>query len=183
MKARMFVWLMAGLFAGLTCFQDLRAEDQGKFTAEKIDAGSVPEAVKKSQESYFPDAKVAQWKKNALVTKQGKAFTQYEAVFMYEKRQLASARYEPDGKGKLLAVLSGEPGLPQAVKEAAKAMQPEFTVKGGLLLRVLSSGKEGYRVTAQKGVQRLYLWLDASGKELSQDYIAEAVKNLWGLNN
>ncbi len=101
---------------------------------------------------------------------------------MHEKKQLARAFYAEDGSVKYSNVFYGVKGMPEAVKTGATKLHPDFKIVSAGYTKILSSQKEGYQVNLPKGTQKVELWLDAQGNELSKEYIAEAFKDLWSLD-
>lgn len=181
MNTPFFKFLLFTLFCAIVPALGFSQDNQGKYTSENIDASLVPDAVKAAQEGYFPGWAVSQWKKNTLVTKEGATFYQFEAWYLYEKKQIAKAHYGEDGKGQFNQVFYGAAGLPVAVKNGAAKLYPGYTITTAQFLRVFSSNREGYKVNLKKGTQKVEIWLDKNGAELNQAYINQALKDLWGV--
>lgn len=179
LKIRAMALLM---FVSLSFSYSFAQTDQGKFTSENIATAAVPASVKASQESYFPGIPVNQWKKNTLVAKNGQTFVQYEAWYTHQKKQLAKAHYGEDGKGQSVTIYYGAPGTPKSVKDGVSKLYPGFKLVSSTYVRILSSGKEGYNVRVQKSTQKVEVWVDTNGNEVSEEYFGEALKDLWGLN-
>lgn len=158
-----------------------REKGETQLKSGKIEEAQVPAAVLASHQSYYPNEPVNRWQRNVWTNKEGKTNVQYVAWYTHNKKQMAKAHYNEDGRGQYGAIYYGASGVPAPVKNAASQKYPNFKLGVTEFYRVLSTGKEGYKVNLRKGTQKAEIWLDAQGNELTPDYIGEALKDLWNI--
>ncbi len=143
---------------------------QINFSVKAIPADQVPEAVISAQSGYFPGLSVLNWEKQT-VSGPNESGSRYVASFNEANKTLTRARYFESGVG--ITATTYHPGnqLPTVVKEAAAANYSDYSLMSGEKLLLLPKDKYIYRIRLRKGVKKLVVYLDKTGKELSKDHI------------
>lgn len=156
---------------GVSAFAQPQSKGRGPHTLnfEKVEAANVPAAITSSFESSFTGATAVRWEKH---TAQGKrTYVKYVAVFT-EGGVRSRARYKDDGTTLSSSKYYGAVKLPENIKAAAKAKNPDFIVMGGEEITT-RNGKTFYRVRSRKGPSKLIQYFDADGNEISKDKAPE----------
>ena len=139
-----------------------------------VQASDVPEAVRKTFTEKFPGVTVTRWERRNVSNKKGTSVTRYIAVFTQEGLS-ARARFADNGTA-LSSSRYFNPGkAPEPVQVAAKRYEG-FSLTGGEEIRTGKEGKLFYRVRFRKGAQKLVVFLDDTGAEVTRDKAPEELK-------
>lgn len=65
--------------------------------------------------------------------------------------------------------------LPQAIQDAAKTNYTGYTLTSGEQITVLPTGVIYYRIQLRKGAQKLVVYVDANGQEITKDNLPKTV--------
>lgn len=139
-----------------------------------IDASEVPEAVKASQEQYFPNMPVRQWKKQEHQNART-ARVQYLAVFNYEGKN-TRARYQANGQG-LTSYTNYRPqALPAAIVQTLSTDYPGYKPTGAALVSTLANEWEAFHIRLRKGGQQLSFWLTPEGTLINPSDLPQQIE-------
>lgn len=150
------------------------AHAQVGVTVKAVNADDVPAAVITSQASYYPSVNVNVWEHQTAKGKNNSA-ERYIANFQ-NNGQKARARYYPSGAGTTATTYYPGSQLPTAIQEAAAINYAGYTLNSGEQIAVLSTSDIFYRLRLRKGAQKLVVYTDANGNEVSPDELSEEVK-------
>lgn len=152
----------------------LVAQAQVGVSVQAINADDVPAAVISSQASYFPAVNVNVWKQQTA-SGQSKSVSRYIANFQ-NNGQKARARYYPNGAGTTATTYYSSSQLPAAIQEAAAASYDGYTLESGEQIVTLPTSDIFYRLRLRKGAQKLVVYTDENGTEVSLDDLPEVMK-------
>lgn len=138
-----------------------------------VQESEVPAAVVSAQNGFFSGVTVNRWEKYTTTAKD-KSKDRYVAIFLVEG-QNTRARYTYQGKGISATTYYSGKKLPQAIQDAAAANYAGYTLLSGEMIKSLESGKSVFRIRLRKGVQKLVVYVDANGKEVSKDSLPSTV--------
>lgn len=141
---------------------------------QKIDADEVPAAVIASQASNFPAATVTVWEKQSA-TGRKRSGERYVASFN-NNGQAARAKYAKNGIGSTAITFYDGEQLPAVIQEAAATNYDGYTLNSGEQIQVLSTKDIFYRLRLRKGAQKLVVYVDATGNEVSKEEVTEEVE-------
>jgi len=161
--------MKTSFFAVLFTFVAFVASAQATLTVQRIDASAVPQAVLSAQAGYFPDVTVTFWEKQTAAGKE-KSGDRYVANFDQTR-----ARYYANGTGTTATTYLAARQLPQAIQDAATANYAGYTLESGEQIKLLSKGTVFYRIRLRKGAQKLVIYVDANGQELSKNNLPKDV--------
>ncbi len=164
-NAVLFLFFVATVFV---------ANAQATFTVQKVDASAVPQAVRDAQEKFFAGITVTYWEKQTASAK-NKSGDRYVANFKKDG-QNTRARYYTNGTGISATSYYTAKQLPQAIQDAAKTNYAAYTLTSGEQIQLLNQSKSFYRIRLRKGAQKLVVYVDGNGKELSKDSVPTEVK-------
>ncbi len=151
-----------------------QAQVQVQGTIQKIDADDVPAAVLTSQASNFPGVNVNVWEHQDAKGANNSA-ERYIANFQ-NNGQKARARYYPSGVGTTATTYYSSSQLPAAIQEAASTNYSAYTLSSGEQIVTLSTSDVYYRLRLRKGAQKLVVYTDETGTEVSLDDLPEVMK-------
>lgn len=140
-------------------------------TVQPVNADDVPAAVISSQASYFPGINVNVWEKQT-VEGQSESAERYIANFQNDG-QKARARYYTNGVGTTATTYFSGSQLPTAIQDAAAANYSGYTLESGEQIITLPTDDVFYRLRLRKGAQKLAVYTDESGNEVSADNLPE----------
>ena len=150
------------------------AHAQVGVTVKAVNADDVPAAVITSQASYFPGANVNVWEQQTANGKNNSA-ERYIANFQ-NSGQKARARYYTNGTGTTATTYFSGSQLPAAIQDTAATNYPEYTLVSGEQIITLPTDDIFYRLRLRKGAQKLVVYTDESGNEVSPDELSEEVE-------
>lgn len=150
------------------------AHAQVGVTVQAVSADDVPAAVITSQASYFPGVNVNVWEQQTARGKNNSA-ERYIANFQ-NNGQKARARYYPSGVGTTATTYYRGSQLPAAIQEAAAANYDGYTLNSGEQIVTLPTSDIYYRLRLRKGLQKLVVYTDANGNEVSPDELSEEIE-------
>ncbi len=154
------------IFAMFITLTGLQA--QAGLKVQKVDASEVPQAVLDAQAKYFSGIAVNLWEKQSGSVRE-RSGERFVANFQYEG-QKARARYYPNGTaGTATSYYLTAKELPQVIQDAAAANYPGYQLNTGEKVTALTQAKTVFRLRLRKGAQKLVVYVDESGKELSKD--------------
>ena len=131
----------------------------------------VPAAVKASQEQYFPGVAVRSWRMLSASVTQGSG-TVYVSVFT-ENQTNTHAQYTAAGQG-IAAITQYAPNaLPTGIQQALSTTYADYKLTGAALVKALPTGTSAYRLRLRKAAQKLTVWVDENGKEVSGNQIPD----------
>jgi len=142
-------------------------------SVQAVNADDVPAAVISSQASYFPGINVNVWEKQT-VRGQSKSVERYIANFQ-NSGQKARARYYTNGVGTTATTYFSGSQLPTAIQDAAAANYSDYTLESGEQIIALPKDDVFYRLRLRKGAQKLVVYTDESGNEVSGDNLPEVM--------
>jgi hypothetical protein len=150
------------------------AQAQVGVTVQSVNADDVPAAVISSQASYFPGVNVNVWEQQ---TAKGpnKSAERYIANFQ-NNGQKARARYYPGGMGTTATTYYSSSQLPTAIQEAAATNYEGYTLNSGEQIVILPTSDIFYRLRLRKGPQKLVVYTDETGTEISPDDLPEVMQ-------
>lgn len=151
------------------CISSLITAQSYSYSITVVDASAVPSVVTSAQETYFPGVSVTRWEKHTTTGKD-KSKDRYVAAFN-DNGQKARARYTYQGKAISATTYYAGSQLPQAIQDAATTNYPGYKLMSGEKTVALTSSKEVYRIRLRKGAQKLVVYVDANGKEISKNQI------------
>lgn len=143
-------------------------------TVQAINANDVPAAVISSQATYFPGVNVNVWEQQTA-NGQSNSASRYIANFQ-NNGQKARARYYPSGVGTTATTYYSSSQLPAAIQEAAATNYEGYTLGSGEQVVVLATNDIYYRLRLRKGAQKLVVYTDENGKQVSLDDLPEVMK-------
>lgn len=163
------------VFTLLVCLSGT-AFAQINFNVQAIQPEEVPEAVKTAQSGYFPGLAVNLWEKQTASGAE-QSGSRYVASFKDGSNQTIRARYLNDGTGVSATTyyLSGTK-LPSVIQSAATQDYPNYTLRSGEKLQLLATGKIVFRLRLRKGAQKLVVYVDSNGDEVSKNQIPTEVQ-------
>ena len=150
------------------------AEAQVGVTVQSVNADDVPAAVISSQASYFPGVNVNVWEQQTA-NGRDKSGHRYIANFQ-NNGQKARARYYPSGMGTTATTYYSSSQLPTAIQEAAATNYEGYTLNSGEQMVILPTSDIFYRLRLRKGAQKLVVYTDETGAEVSLDDLPEVMK-------
>ncbi len=150
------------------------AQAQVGVTVQTIDADNVPAAVISSQATYFPGVNVNVWEQQTA-NGQSKSADRYIANFQ-NNGQKARARYYPSGAGTTATTYYGGSQLPAEIQEAVATNYEGYTLGSGEQIVTLPTSDLYYRLRLRKGAQKLVVYTDENGQEVSLDELPEVMK-------
>ncbi len=150
------------------------AQAQVGVTIQAIDADDVPAAVISSQATYFPGVNVNVWEQQ-IAKGQSKSANRYIANFQ-NNSQKARARYYPSGVGTTATTYYSSSQLPAEIQEAAATNYDGYTLNSGEQIVALPTNDIYYRLRLRKGAQKLVVYTDQNGNEVSLDELPEVMK-------
>jgi hypothetical protein len=136
---------------------------------QKVDASAVPSAVINAQAGYFSGVTVKYWEKQTGSAKD-KSGDRYIANFDQTR-----ARYYSNGTGGTATTYYAAKQLPQAIQDAAAANYAGYALISGERVVVLATSSEVYRIQLRKGAQKLVVYVDANGQEISKSSLPKEV--------
>ena len=149
------------------------AQAQLSGSVQTINADDVPAAVISSQATYFPGINVSVWEKQS-VNSPKKNQDRYIANFR-NNGQKARAKYHQNGTGTTATTFYEGSKLPTTIKDAAASNYGAYTLTSGEQITLLQKGEIYYRLRLRKGAQKLVVYVDENGNELSQQEVPEEV--------
>ena len=138
---------------------------QAGASVQKVDASEVPQAVLDAQNQYFPGITVNFWEKQSASFRD-KSGARYVANFQ-NNGQKTKARYYSNGTGGTATAYHVAKELPQAIQNAAASNYPNYKLLSGEQITALAKSKSAFRLRLRNGAQRLVVFVDANGNELS----------------
>ncbi len=149
------------------------AQAQIGVTIQAINADDVPAAVITSQANFFPNVNVNVWEKQTANGKNASG-ERYIANFQ-NNGQKARARYYPHGQGTTAVTYYISSELPTEIQEAAATAYEGYSLNSGEQITLLETSDVYYRLRLRKGAQKLVVYVDENGEELSIDEVPEIV--------
>lgn len=147
---------------------------QAGWSTSKVNAASVPQEVVSAQSTEFPGTSVTLWEKQTTTGDQGNSSVRYVANFMLSGAK-TRARYSNTGQSLWATSYLTASQLPAAIVNAVKTNYSGYTLASGEKIMNKSKNQTIYRVRARKKAQKLVLYLDESGNEVSKNQVpAEA---------
>jgi hypothetical protein len=146
-----------------------------KATVEKVDASTVPQVVKDAFANDFSGASATSWEKQSGTNANNKSVEKYVATFQLNGVKSRS-RYQTNGTGLSATTYMTAAQLPQAVQDACKTNYVGFTLGSGEKIQSLKTDKFVYRARLRKGSQKLVVYMDETGKEVTKDKIPADIK-------
>lgn len=140
---------------------------------QTVDADDVPAAVISSQANYFPGVKVNVWEKQTAKGRNNSG-ERYVANFQ-NNGQKARARYYANGRGSTAVTYFGGSQLPTELQEVAASNYAAYTLTSGEQIISLPSSDTFYRLRLRNGAQKLVVYTDENGNELSGNEVPEEV--------
>lgn len=159
--------------AALLCIFSAFVNAQYSFNVDKVDAATVPEAVKSSFAEHYPGTDVVRWEKHVGKGK-FKSRTRFVAIFNDDKNR-ARSRYHNSGIGISATTYYFAPGLPKQVKKGAMELNPGFKVVAGQKIRIFKNERIVYRVKLRKGTSRVWTYVNPDGSEAKVGEIPDEV--------
>ncbi len=150
------------------------AHAQVGVSVQAINADDVPAAVISSQATYFPGINVNVWEQQT-VKGPNKSAERYIANFQ-NNGQKARARYYPGGVGTTATTYYRSSQLPAEIQEAAATQYEGYTLESGEQIVTLPTSDIFYRLRLRKGAQKLVVYTDETGGEVSLDDLPEVMK-------
>jgi len=150
------------------------AQAQFSGSIQTIDADDVPALVISSQATYFPDATVTVWKKQTASGRKRSA-ERYVANFRNDG-QKARARYYKNGAGATAVTYYKGSELPAAIQEAAATNYADYTLVSGEQIITLPTSDICYHLRLRKDAQKTTVYVDESGKELSEEEVPKELE-------
>ncbi|MCB0633271.1 MAG: hypothetical protein R2824_19330 [Saprospiraceae bacterium] len=139
-----------------------------------VDASEVPAAVVSAQASYFPGSTVTVWEKQTASAK-GSSASKYVATFK-NGGQNARARYTAAGTGLSATTYYKAGELPTAIQTAALNNYAGYKLMHGEKLQLLEKTYLVYRIQLRKGAQKLTVYVDENGNEVSGSKVPEEIQ-------
>ena len=150
------------------------AQAQVGVTVQAIDADDVPSAVITSQATYFPGVTVNVWEKQ---TARGRNTSGDRYIANFKNNgQKARARYYTNGTGTTAVTYYSGSQLPTEIQEVAATNYPGYILNSGEQIVTLPTSDIYYRLRLRKGAQKLVVYTDKNGNELSIDEVPDAVE-------
>jgi len=150
------------------------AQAQVGVSIQKVNADDVPAAVISSQASYFPGVNVNVWE---LQTAKGKNNSAQRYIANFQNNgQKARARYYQSGTGTTATTYYPGSQLPATIQETAAANYEGYTLNSGEQIVALPTSDTFYRLRLRKGAQKLVVYTDETGNEVSPDELPEVMK-------
>ncbi len=150
------------------------AQAQVGVTVQAIDADDVPAAVISSQATYFSGVKVNVWEQQTA-SGQNASGDRYIANFQ-NNGQKARARYYPSGAGTTATTYYSSSQLPAAIQETAATNYEGYTLESGEQIVTLPTSDIFYRLRLRKGAQKLVVYTDENGTEVSLDDLPSVMR-------
>lgn len=151
----------------------LNLHAQLQFSVQAVAAEEVPQAVHDAQAGFFPGITVNVWEKQSASAR-SKSGDRYVANFQKDG-QKSRARYYANGKGISATTYYTAKELPEVIRTAAAENYAAYQLTSGEAIQVLNQQKSFFRLRLRKGAQKLVVYVDANGQELSKDSIPEEV--------
>ncbi len=150
------------------------AQAQVGVTVQAINADDVPAAVISRQATYFPGANVNVWEQQTA-NGQSNSADRYIANFQ-NNGQKARARYYPNGNGTTATTYYSGSQLPAEIQETAASNYDGFTLESGEQIQILPTSDIYYRLRLRKGAQKLVVYTDENGTEVSAENLPSVMK-------
>ncbi len=150
------------------------ANAQISLKVEKVDAAEVPQAVLDAQEGYFAGLTVNLWEKQSASARD-RSGARYVANFQLDS-QKARARYYANGTGISATSYYAAKELPQNIQDATASNYGGYRLNSGEKIMLLSNNKTIYRLRLRQGAQKLVVYVDVNGKEISPENVPTDVK-------
>ncbi len=150
------------------------AQAQVGVTIQAVDADDVPAAVISSQATYFPGANVNVWEQQTA-SGQSNSAERFIANFQ-NNGQKARARYYPSGAGTTATTYYSGSQLPTAIQETAATNYEGYTLESGEQIIALPTSDIFYRLRLRKGAQKLVVYTDENGAEVSLDDLPSVMR-------
>ncbi len=146
----------------------LNVQAQGfRFSAGKVDASEVPQAVKDAQAAAFSGVEVT-WSKQEAAGPNDNSGTRYIANFPYSGDP-TRARYTKDGQQLLVSTYYRSGELPQDIQNVAADNYPDYQLIRASKNVLPQEGQTVFRLTLRNGAQKLTVFTDENGNEISRD--------------
>lgn len=136
-------------------------------SSQPVDAATVPAAVTSSFSAAFPGVTVAQWYKQASNGKEG-----YTAHFAQDGKK-AKARIGGQGVYRWSSVHHTVAQTPQALKDAAVAANPGFTLAWAKKIYAVEKKFTYYKVRMRKTGATLTSYFDENLQPISQQSVKQ----------
>jgi len=143
-------------------------------SVQAVNADDVPAAVISSQTTYFPGVNVNLWEQQTANGRNESA-DRYIANFQ-NNGQKARARYYPNGTGTTAVTYYSSSQLPAAIQETAANNYEGYTLESGEQIVTLPTSDIFYRLRLRKGAQKLVVYTDENGTEVSLDDLPSAMR-------
>ncbi len=140
---------------------------QLSFNIQTVSADEVPEAVQTAQTGYFPGLSVNLWEKQTASGPENMA-TKFVASFQGSGNQLIRARYLQVGTGLTASTYYTGKQLPSAIQSAAANNYPDYKLVAGQKVLLLGTNKSIFRIRLRNGAQKLVVYVDSNGEEISR---------------
>ncbi len=163
MKNLLFVFALIMAFSA--------AQAQAGFQVQKVDASEVPQPVLDAQAKFFPGFTVNVWEKQSGSIRD-RSGERYVATFQYEGQKTRARYYKNGTAGTATSYHSGKE-LPQAIQNAAAENYPGYSLNSGEKIVALEAQKTVYRIRLRKGAQKLVVYVDENGNEISKDSLPQ----------
>jgi len=150
------------------------ASAQISLKVEKVDASEVPQAVLDAQESYFSGITVNVWEKQSASARD-RSGARYVANFQLDG-QKTRARYYANGTGISATSYYVAKELPQNIQDAAAANYSDYRLNSGEEIMLLNQNETIYRLRLRKGAQKLVVYVDENGDEISRSEVPDEVE-------
>ena len=141
---------------------------------QAVDANDVPAAVISSQATYFPGITVTVWEKQSTSAR-SKSAERYVANFR-NNGQKARAKYTPNGAGTTAITYYSGSKLPAAIQNAVATNYAGYTLTSGEEIIALQKDETYFRLRLRKGAQKLVVYVDENGNELSAQQVPDEVE-------
>ncbi len=150
------------------------ANAQVTVSVKKVDAAEVPQAVLDAQESYFAGTTVNLWEKQSASARD-RSGARYVANFQLDG-QKARARYYANGTGISATSYYVAKELPQDIQDAAATNYGGYRLNSGEKIMLLNQNETIYRLRLRKGAQKLVVYVDENGDEISRSEVPDEVE-------
>lgn len=144
---------------------------QLNFSVQKVSAEDVPANAISNQASNF-SATVLAWEKQTA-NAGGKSVTRYVSSFTDQTKTISRARYTNSGSALTATTYYRAEQLPTVIQDAAKANYAGYTLESGEKILYIPTKQNIFRLRLRKGAQKLVVYVDNNGKELSKENLPE----------
>ena len=161
---RTIFFLLAAVIWSVAATAQPKASPRGPraLNFERLEPGQVPDGVKATFGTAFPQARGTRWEKHEARGK--RTYVKFVAAFFLDGGRMR-ARYREDGGFLSSSRYLNPAQMPEDIRGKAQAKSPGFAVVRGEEITT-KSGKKYYRVRLRQGASRQVQYFDENGAEV-----------------